>query len=184
MTAKGLTTSNLIAAIHAGQLSGVVNALHEGADIEAADMHGCRGLPLRTACFEGNLGIVRELLARGANVNAATSDGIGAPLRLAARKGHRDIVALLLQHGAQIPEGIALGDKAEPVIDNAGIPPPHERKLDDNIIEFSHHDTFLATEDLDTLGEFGTRTDAISKDLLFLDENETHYAPPRPKNDR
>ena len=75
MTNKGSTASKLIAAIRAGRLNGVINALDDGADIEEPDMHGSRGLPLRTACFEGNLAIVRELLTYGANPNAAASHG-------------------------------------------------------------------------------------------------------------
>ena len=83
MTVKSFTTNKLIDAIRAGSLSGVLTALNDGGDIEMPDMHGCSGLPLRTACFEGNLAIVRELLNRGANPNAIASDGPGAPLRLA-----------------------------------------------------------------------------------------------------
>jgi len=108
MTVKGFKTNKLIDAIHAGSLSGVLNALDDGSDIEMPDMHGCGGLPLRTACFEGNLAIVRELLKHGANPNAAASDGPGAPLRLAMRKGHQDIVDLLLQAGAVFAEGVEI----------------------------------------------------------------------------
>jgi len=183
MTAKGLTTSNLIDAIHAGLISGVVNALDAGADIESADMHGYPGLPLRTACFDGNLGIVRELLTRGANVNAAASDGPGAPIRLALRKGHQDIVALLLRHGAQMPEGIAPpSDTTEAMLDHADVPTRPESKPDSNIIEFSHYDTFPAADDADTASQFGTETNALRVDLLFLDENGEHHASAHPKN--
>ncbi|MBK6358074.1 MAG: ankyrin repeat domain-containing protein [Betaproteobacteria bacterium] len=107
MTAKGFTSNNLLDAIRAGSLSGVISALDNGDDIELPDMHGCRGLPLRTACFEGNLAIVRELLNHGANPNAVASDGAGAPLRLALRKGHQNIVDLLLENGATPNAGTA-----------------------------------------------------------------------------
>jgi len=185
MTAKRLTTSNLIEAIHAGLLSGVVNALDQGADIESTDMHGWPGLPLRTACFEGNLGIVRELLTRGANVNAAASDGPGAPIRLAMRKGHQDIVALLLRHGAQTPEGIASpSDTTEAMPDRAEVLTQPESKPDSTVIEFFHYDTFPADDDSDTPSQFGTDTNALSVDLLFLDENEAHHVSAQPKNNQ
>lgn len=189
MTAKEHPTSNLIKAIHAGQISEVISALNEGADIDAPDMHGHRGLPLRAACFEGNLAIVHELLMRGANVNATASDGSAAPLRLALRKKHHDVVALLQQHGAQMPEGFSLPappaspvSPAELTLDDAEVPAPPESKPDSNIIEFSHHDTLLATDDSDTPSQFGTETNVLSMDLLFLEENEANHASPRPKN--
>jgi uncharacterized protein len=107
MAAISFTASKLIIAIRAGLLGDVVNAIEEGANIEEPDMHGYVGLPLRTACFEGNIDIVRELLRRGANINADAGDGPGAPLRLAKRRGHQSIAALLLLQGAQMPGSTA-----------------------------------------------------------------------------
>lgn len=103
MTQNAFQPSQLLVAIRAGHLSGVIRAIDDGGDIEEADIHGVRGLPLRTACFEGSMAIVRELLRCGADVNALAVDGPGAPLRLALRGGHGDIAALLLQNGAVIP---------------------------------------------------------------------------------
>ncbi|HSG23577.1 MAG TPA: hypothetical protein VLA64_11550 [Azonexus sp.] len=88
MAARIFTPTNLMMAIRAGLLDGVINAIAMGADIEEADMHGFAGLPLRTACFEGNLAIVRELLNHGADINAIAGDGPSAPLRLAKRGKH------------------------------------------------------------------------------------------------
>lgn len=103
MAATNFTASKLIIAIRAGILGDVIAAIEEGADIEEPDMHGFVGLPLRTACFEGNIDIVRELLRRGAKVDADAGDGPGAPLRLAKRRGHQSVAALLLLQGAQMP---------------------------------------------------------------------------------
>lgn len=196
MTATKSPTSDLIRAIHAGQISDVINALNEGADIDAEDMHGFAGLPLRTASFEGNLAIVRELLARGANENAAASDGPAAPLRLALRKGHQDVVALLQQHGAQMPEGFVAHaspipatlaavhspSPAELTLDDAEVPTFPESIPDSNVIEFSHHDGLPVTDLLDIPSQFGTETNVLSMDLLFHDESEAHDASARPKN--
>ncbi|WP_306604195.1 ankyrin repeat domain-containing protein [Azonexus sp.] len=95
--------SALIGAIRANSIDRVIAALDDGANIEEADIHGYHGLPLRTACFSGNVPIIRTLLARGADINAVTADGPGAPVRLALRAGHTEVVALLLSKHAQIP---------------------------------------------------------------------------------
>lgn len=176
MTSKGFNTSQLIESIRAGRVSGVIDALESGADIEEADMHGTSGLPLRAACFEGNEAIVRELLAHGANPNAAASDGPGAPLRLALRRGHKEIAALLLQQGAQIPEGLEI-DPSVFILEVAPLPGEMTAPLlpdgeANNIIEFTRTEAHLVTEDRDTTETFGTNTNALSMDLLFLDEQD------------
>ena len=96
-------TSELMHADRAGNLDGVLLAIAHGADVEEADMHGYRGLPLRTACFSGHYDIVLALLEHGANVNAPTAEGNGAPLRLARRAKHQHIASLLLERGAELP---------------------------------------------------------------------------------
>lgn len=100
--------SALRRAVERGDLSALHAALEHGADIEEADMHGDRGLPLRVACFKGYATIVEELIKRGANVNAPNAQGPGGPLRMAAKGQHRDIVDLLIAHGAEIPPDLTL----------------------------------------------------------------------------
>lgn len=100
--------SQLQKAIEQGDLRAVIAALDQGADLEASDIHGAPGLPLRTACFKGHDAIVVELIQRGANIHAANADGASAPLRTAARGKHWCIVNLLLAHGAEKPPGLAL----------------------------------------------------------------------------
>lgn len=100
MAANFLPPSKLISAIRSGDLPGVIDALNNGGNLEEPDIHGFVGLPLRTACFEGNVEIVLELLNRGANINAMAGDGANAPMRLAQRGKHQDITALLIERGA------------------------------------------------------------------------------------
>jgi len=50
----------------------------------------------------GDVGRVRELLWRGANVNAKDCVFGYTPLHAAARYGHADVVRLLLEHGADV----------------------------------------------------------------------------------
>lgn len=95
-------------AIERGDLPAVVSAIEHGADVEAADMHGASGWPLRTACFRGHAEIVHELIRRGADLCVANADGSGAPVRMAARGQHWHIVDLLLTHGAELPPDIEL----------------------------------------------------------------------------
>lgn len=210
MTVKGLTRNKLIDAIHSGSLSGVLNALDNGGDIELPDMHGYSGLPLRTACFEGNLAIVRELLNRGANPDAIASDGPGAPLRLALRKGHQDITDLLLQKGAIPPDGMVL---PAVILDAPSVPLPDEitksiETRPDNVIEFTHSiapppsgeaiypplpdskpgnliefsssDLPLSADEAEEPSHFGTDTSLLSMDLLFLEEDDNPDASPQP----
>lgn len=54
---------------------------------------------LRFACCNGELELMRLLLAAGADVNAKNERG-DTPLSVAAEKGYTDIVELLRAHGA------------------------------------------------------------------------------------
>jgi|GEM_PF-2204349 len=176
MTSKGFQTSALIESIRAGRVSDVIEALEAGADIEEPDMHGSRGLPLRTACFAGNEAIVRELLTRGADPNASASDGPSAPLRLALRGGHKEISALLLQRGAQPPAGIPIDPSIfvleVPPLAGEALAPSQPDSAANNIIEFTRTDIGLFMTDHDTTEACGTETKALSMNLLFLDEND------------
>lgn len=179
MTEKGLPPSKLIRAIRAARLSGVVIALDDGADLEEIDVHGHGGLPLRTACFEGNLAIVRELLIRGADPNARAADGASAPLRLALRRGHHEIAAVLIQEGAHPPAGLTippdvLGIKSAPLPGEAVVPTLPDTPAD-NLIEFtpsslSFQEPLAAASA--AAESFGTNTNTISADLLFMDGDE------------
>lgn len=175
MTAKRPAPSKLIAAVRAAHLGDVLMALAEGANVDEPDMHGFAGLPLRTACFKGDLAIVRELLKHGANPDAGASDGRGAALRLALRGAHQDIANLLIQHGASIPDGftvepgiMATRSEPEPVL-----VAPETSQPADNLIEFTPSEIrYSKANDSETLDIFGTETNAVSADLLFLEDNE------------
>lgn len=173
--------SRLIEAIRIGRVSSVTAALDNGADIEEPDMHGCRGLPLRVACFSGDLGVIRELLQRGADVNAPAHDGPGAPMRLALRRGHKDVISLLLQYGAAIPEGVkldidTLGNiSSEALVSKAEGPllPLALTEESSSLPSFELPELALPqTETLETdaPGNFGDETRLIGMDLLFLEE--------------
>ncbi|KAL1459851.1 hypothetical protein WDU94_011804 [Cyamophila willieti] len=59
------------------------------------------GTALMFAASKGKLAFVRELVTRGADVNAEDSDNWG-PLTYAAKEGYTDVCAELLDHGAEL----------------------------------------------------------------------------------
>jgi len=204
----------LIEAIRANSLHRVVSALDENSDIEAPDIHGYRGLPLRTACFVGNTPIVRELISRGANLDAPTADGPGAPLRLAMRAGHSEIAALLLAHNAQIPPDLTI---PQPVIERAkeissgssqpldmpalefdlsgdttlqekpSEPIPTESEIQhDNMIKFITSQPKDAIEQVDMKGVYGVDTNVLALDFERGGGawEKTDSTPPKPLNNK
>jgi len=77
-------------------------------DDEIADLirnHGGKtgeeSTALIDAAADGNIEVVKQLLAAGANVNAKNKWG-GTPLHWAARGGHKEIVELLIAKGANV----------------------------------------------------------------------------------
>lgn len=194
MSVKNFAPGKLVSAIRAGRLSGVVAALDDGADIEEADIHGFSGLPLRTACFAGDMAIVRELLRHGADVNALAADGPGAPIRLALRAGHPDIAALLVEHGAAIPPGTSLAadvtkrvNTRESVAEQVAaprLPETLETECDVEIeFEFETSAPFPAhlIEEVDVNACYGTDTDLLTLDLLRHEAAaRTPPTPPQP----
>lgn len=186
MAAKFFTPSKLMAAIRAGRLDEVINAIATGGNIEEADMHGFAGLPLRTACFEGNLAIVRELLNRGADINAIAGDGPGAPLRLAQRGKHQEIIALLLAHSAGAmptnkPAPSPTANTEAPPLQPAEVPSDEPVKADEspavlpgNNIEFTRYepDETVDIEEIDLTAGYGVDTNLLTLDLLRMSEAE------------
>lgn len=191
MSGKSFAPSPLVAAIRAGLLSGVISALDDGADIEEADIHGCAGLPLRTACFEGDIAIIRELLRHGANPNAMAADGPGAALRLALRSGHPEIAALLLQHGAEIPQGLdlptsvsELQGRLPPPVDEVAVPRLPEATAENTpptaAAEQTHPYLDCSIEEVDVSGCYGTDTNLLTMDLLRSNAEPASPATPEP----
>lgn len=182
MSGKKFTPSKLIAAIQSGDPDAVSRALDGGADIEEADMHGMAGLPLRTACFSGDQAVVRELVKRGANINAPGSDGPGMPLRLALRCRHQAIVELLISLGADTAAGMETPPDAAPVERVAPEGPAPQLSTE---IPTEPAATLLPlTEDIDAQPSYGTDTSLLTMDLLLFNENDSPPTPSRKHNDQ
>lgn len=69
--------------------------------------------PLAQAALWGQLALVKELLANGADVKVANRDG-NTPLHLAAFMCHKEVVELLVEHGAELDRK---NDRGETPID-------------------------------------------------------------------
>lgn len=82
--------------------------LEHGAPLER---EGQQWGPLHYAAFNGHEKVVRDLLARGARVNARAPNG-STPLMMAAREGHEDAAKLLLEAGANSALQSDWGDTA------------------------------------------------------------------------
>ena len=85
----------------------VERLLNAGADPDAAQTSGLT--PLMTAVETGNVEVVRLLLARGADVNAATVATNNTALMWAVAGRHTDIVHRLIEHGADLDVSTAKG---------------------------------------------------------------------------
>lgn len=89
----------LLRAASQGNLEGVVQALANGADVNARGMFG--DTALNEAAEYGHLDVVRHLLDAGVDLhNLGGADK--TPIMNAAFAGHIDVVRLLLEKGAQV----------------------------------------------------------------------------------
>ena len=100
-----------------GHLARVRELCDWRADIEAAGVHGWTSLIVSS--MNGHLDIARELLVRGANVNAVSNSSGYTPLMSSSSYGHVEVVRALLAAGADKRHVNNDGDTAASV---AGFP--------------------------------------------------------------
>ena len=92
--------SNLWSLASKGDLAGVKAAVAAGADVNAKYNYG--DTPLYVATVKNHPGVVKYLLAHGANPNAKDAKFSRTALHLAAQLGHADIAKLFLAYGADV----------------------------------------------------------------------------------
>ena len=102
----GDATKRFISAFKRKDKNEMEKAVRQGADIKKSGMLNKLGMEEETglpwAISEGYLGIVRILLDRGADVNAARTNNGMTSLMWASLKGHLEIARLLLDRGANV----------------------------------------------------------------------------------
>ncbi len=106
--------TDLWAAADAGDLPAIERHLAQGADVNAAQ--GDFGItPLHRAALANRAAAVTLLVGRGADVNAAATDG-GTPLQAAAFVGNTEAVQALIAQGADVN---AVDKSGRTALDNA-----------------------------------------------------------------
>jgi hypothetical protein len=90
---RGNCCTPLFLAAGEGRLDAVRYLLDQGADVKARDERGRTALT--EAAFYGNGAVVKELILRGADVNAISNDGTALD---AATQGNRSAVIDILKH--------------------------------------------------------------------------------------
>lgn len=98
---KELVNWLLFKAVGLGDLEAVKRALRWGADVNGYRFNGEGETPLHLAAGAGHINVVRELLDRGADINARNNDK-ETPLHCAALYGRVEVVKELLQRGAEV----------------------------------------------------------------------------------
>jgi uncharacterized protein len=98
-------TTALYRAAVAGDEAAVCVLLAAGADPDLESVAESEGLPICAASAWGHLGVVRELLAHGADPNRREDHGGGmAPLDWALQQGDEDTAEVLRDAGARTTE--------------------------------------------------------------------------------
>jgi len=90
----------LMAAVKEGNIEAVKQHLDDGADVNA---EGGLGTPLHFAADEGHKEIAELLIAKGADVNVKTEDGL-TPLDRAIKYQRTETADLLRKHGGKTGE--------------------------------------------------------------------------------
>ncbi len=104
--------AEFIAAVHVGSVKKVTDLLQRGANPNAVDKNFASESALGVAVSKGNIGLVRLLVAQGANVNQRNSGG-GTPLAeavFAPLQTRLTIGLILLDHGANVDATDYFGD--------------------------------------------------------------------------
>jgi len=116
-------------AVENGELDKVRFWLNQGTDPNAAN-HRTGATPLQKAAYQGELGMVKLLVAEGAELDKADKNGL-TPLILAATWGRRDVVLWLLNEGADPDKVISASEDSWAGFDGLNAQQMAEKKEND-----------------------------------------------------
>ncbi|MBI9016200.1 MAG: ankyrin repeat domain-containing protein [Phycisphaerae bacterium] len=88
-----------------GDLKQMRKIFEEQGDPNTAQLNIYKETPLHVAVLQGQVGVIKELLINGADVNAKTADG-ALPIHYACGTGNVEMVKLLLENNAELNPGI------------------------------------------------------------------------------
>jgi ankyrin repeat protein len=97
VNSRGAGGTPLFLAAGEGRLNAVRYLLDEGADVNLCGAYG--NTALTEATYYGHVTVIKELLGRGANVNAMSIDG--TPLDIAIGRNNVAVIDLLKHYGAR-----------------------------------------------------------------------------------
>lgn len=97
VNSQGSCCTPLLLAASEGRLDAVRYLLDQGADVNARDERGRSALT--EAAFYDNIAVVKELILRGADLNAVSDEGTA--LDIAIDTKHDSVVELLKHYGAR-----------------------------------------------------------------------------------
>ena len=97
VNSRGSSGTPLFLAAGEGRLNAVRYLLDEGADVNSRGDYG--NTALTEATYFGHASVIKELLMRGADVNAISVDG--TPLDIAVSRNNVSVIDLLRHYGAR-----------------------------------------------------------------------------------
>ena len=97
VNSQGSCCTPLFLAAGEGRLDAVRYLLDQGADVNARDERGRSALT--EAAFNGNASVIKELILRGAHLNALSDEGTA--LDIAINTKHPEAIEMLKHYGAK-----------------------------------------------------------------------------------
>ena len=97
VNSPGTCCTPLLLAAGEGRLDAVRYLLDQGADVNVRDERGRSALT--EAAFNGNASVIKELILRGAQLNALSDEGTA--LDIAVNTKHAEAIELLKHYGAK-----------------------------------------------------------------------------------
>lgn len=94
---------NLVAAVRSGSLLKLRAVLDQARPAGPEELASHLAFALGMVCLYGTPDMVREMVARGGQVNVPDNNAANSPLSMAKRSGRRELLLTLIELGVQIP---------------------------------------------------------------------------------